>query len=175
MATSTKQKHIILKEIKSKNIDQHVSDEMVKQYNCPGCTLGGNVKCGEYVPSYRGCRKHSPGSMLSFGGPLILIMQGLPTGFDRRFFNPAVAKDANFDWVKVDIYTSVEAMVANEPNMGTIYNVAAWKYLDENNNTIIRFFAPRIAFGYSVVIAGDCRDQFPLALEITREIIDEMN
>lgn len=136
----------------------------VSTYQCPGCMRGTEAEsCESADIRATGCEAQSSGTL---GSGIGNFAMGLPRGFNR-FGNSPERKFA--------IHPSYEDMIQKAPNFLTIFNIPAWKHLDEHGNTIVRWFSPRINYGYSTVTLGDCREKFPNAVEITAEMIEDMD
>lgn len=138
--------------------------EAIKAYQCPGCLGGPNpIECDSAVITNKGCASHVPGTLMSGWGVFYL---GLPKGFCRLGPNSAE---------RLAVWESYESFEKSSPQMLTKFNVPVWKHLDENGNTLVRWFDTVKNVGKSVVILGDCRDKLPGALEISTDDIENMD
>lgn len=141
-----------------------VTLKAVNSYQCPGCMQGPDVEtCDRANVTDKGCTNQAAGV---FGAGIGAIALGLPKGFNR--FGPGPER-------KVEVWASYDVLMAYQPNLRTIFSVPVWKHLDEQGNTLMRWYSPRTNCGWSVVVLGDCRDRFPQALEITAEQIADMD
>ena len=135
--------------------------KLIEIYQCPGCINGPDPSsCEGFKQGETGCLGHQCGTM-GFGTGRIFL--GLPKGFNRV----GTSKDVTFC-----IYENPEE--ALDPSKAT-FNIVVWKHLDENGNTLIRVYSPRVNYGCAMVIRGDHLDKFPAALLITDEIIGSMD
>ena len=138
--------------------------DLISTYQCPGCMQGPEPEsCPAFRQGESGCLGHCVGT-LGFGQGRLFL--GLPKGFNRL----GTSKSDTFQ-----IYESAAAFDdAIDPDKA-VFNVVVWKYLDENGNTLIRLYSPRINYGCAMVIRGDHLDKFPAALLITDELIGSMD
>ena len=136
----------------------------VNEYQCPGCMHGPDAEtCDRSEVTAKGCTNHHSGTMgLGIGN----FALGLPKGFNR--FGPSELRN-------IEIYESCEAMLRAIPNLKSIFSLPIWKHLDKHENTIMRWYSPRTNHGGSVVVLGDCREQFPTAIDITAENLAQMD
>lgn len=135
-------------------------EEMIKTYQCPGCVGCDNFDDQGNAGS--GCANHHAGTVIyPHVGNIFL---GMPKGFNRL---------GHAKHMPLNIFLSWDDMIkqGHEPDM---WNIPLWKYLDENGNTLIRGFRPRINDPFLFVIGGDCRDKFD-CLEITQEDVEAMD
>lgn len=140
----------------------------VAQYQCPGCVSGTDPEsCWEYCLSDTGCTSHCPGTL--DGGARLLFL-GLPKGF--TLVGPAGA--GSFQ-AKLKIFESTDHLYRNYPELRTLFSLPIWKHLDDQGNTIMRWYSPRTNVGWSLVILGDAREDFPYAREITAEELKDMD
>lgn len=69
--------------------------EMIEKYQCPGCVLGSDTKCGSYFLQQYGdqfnCLYHEAGTMIGFHMKTLL---GMPKGFNK--FNADAKPDLWF-------------------------------------------------------------------------------
>lgn len=141
-----------------------IPNDVVKTYQCVGCMQGPDPEtCPKANITNKGCVNHYPGTALLGAGVIAL---GLPKGFCRY---------GKMDPTPIVIYESYDTMLDIHPTLKTKFSIPVWKHLDENGNTVVRWFSPRTNAGWSTIIMGDCRDRLPQALEITQEDIDGMD
>ena len=118
-------------------------NDLVKKYQCPGCIYSGT---GCYKPKIFGkgteCTNHIPGTSTPIIGTILL---GLPKGFNRVGESKKVhiwMYDKFHEW----------------PGYNNL-NIPIWKYLDENNNTIVKLVLPRIPLFAIQIFRGNCMDK----------------
>lgn len=104
--------------------------KMIEKFQCPGCTIGCNTKCGSFVPaefpngSFR-CSTHSAGTMiLGLPGKLLL---GMPKGFNRT---------GNMD--NQDIWMWLK----DSPPPWDKFNIPVWA-IKEDGFVFARTYSPR--------------------------------
>lgn len=135
--------------------------DLISLYQCPGCMHGPDAEsCDALKLTDEGCATHRPGTM-GFGIGTFYL--GMPKGFNRLGHNPPT-----------QLYIVESLDVAWVPST-RMYNIPAWKHLDEHGNTLVRFYSPRLNYGYSVVVRGNCMNELPGVVEITQEHIDNMD
>lgn len=73
------------------SIENAVYKEMVEEFQCPGCAVGGPGICEEFTEWGHGhsCSAHACGTAVGFGAGITPIALGLPKGFNR----PTVCTD----------------------------------------------------------------------------------
>jgi hypothetical protein len=109
------------------------TEQAVKEYQCPGCVLSP-FECFEKSIYSNGCGKHSPATYISSIGKVLL---GLPRGFNR--FGESSS-------LMVNIYKDINDFKQQYQDDGyNKLNVPVWKYLDDNCNTIVRVYLPRVS------------------------------
>jgi hypothetical protein len=107
--------------------------EAVKNYQCPGCVSGPFPECFVKSSCSEGCEKHSPGTYITGIGNVLL---GLPKGFKRL---------GESKRLMVNIFDNLDGFreVWGDDGYDKL-NVPVWKHLDENGNTIVRAYLPRV-------------------------------
>ena len=107
-------------------------NEMVENFQCPGCMLGSDTKCGKFKDEGKGCESHTPSTR--FLGMDVMIALGLPKGFNRvRELN-----DGHEGWKhKVQLFPAGEAL--NYDHL----NVPVWA-ITEDGFTFVRVYLPRL-------------------------------
>jgi len=109
-----------------------------------------------------GCKNHCVGTSLGLNMKFAL---GLPKGFCRSY-----QKSKDF----VFIFESLEQK--NEHFGGyDKFNVAVWKYLDKNGNTLVRCFQPRLNNGIVHVFKGNVIDLIEANYTPTTEELEAMD
>jgi len=89
-----------------------------------------------------------------------LFFLGLPAGFNRL----GIAEDT-----RIHIYEKFEDGWGYDK-----YNVPVWKYLDENNNTIVRGICPRNNYPWIHIFLENCVEKIE-CIEITNDEMNEMD
>lgn len=130
--------------------------EAIEEYQCSGCALGHNIDCFEPCNTGCGCGKHLAGTLFF---PIGKVFLGLPIGFNR------LGKD---DKMKPFIFEDLKRGKYDK------FNVPVWKYLDKNNNTIIRGLHPRLNIPFIHIILKNCVDEINCEL-ITDKDREEMD
>lgn len=142
-----------------------VLKEMVEEFQCPGCTLGSNTKCGSFVPNSDGmgamCNNHSAGT---FMGGIGCIQLGLPKGF-CRVRKPSLIGTKN--------YTNIRLHDKPETYQPDHLNVAVWA-MEKDGYLFVRTYSPRIDATFVDVIKGGKLDLVPNAVNVG-EFIDQID
>lgn len=132
--------------------------KMVKEFQCPGCTLGFNTDCGLYKEdnaygdgAFR-CGSHVAGTFMPGVGRVFL---GLPIGFNK-------CRGSNN---KMDVWFHLESMSFDK------FNIPVWAMV-ENGYTFVRVYSPRINYGRVHVFEGEC---FPEGAVDVSKIVNEMD
>ena len=131
--------------------------KFVESYQCPGCVCGSDMSCFEKGDGIE-CGKHAPGTtVLPVVGRIFL---GMMKGFDR--LGPvADMKICGFE--KLSDGWGFDK-----------FNVPVWKYLDEQNHTIVRGMSPRINAPFLHVFLENCISRID-CYEITVNDLDDMD
>lgn len=138
--------------------------QAINEYQCPGCVNGPNVEsCPELRATDLGCNSHCAGTM-GFGTGTFAL--GLPKGFNRF----GRSNERSFE-----IHHSWDALIKAHPTLTTKFSVPVWKHLDEQGNTIVRWFSPRTNAGWSCVILGDAMNKMPNAIVIMAADVEYMD
>jgi hypothetical protein len=133
---------------------------MVEAFQCPGCAIGGDTKCGKFkTDTYsQSCASHAPGTWL-LGGPVIML--GLPKGFNK------------FVRVENDKSGCGAPEVRLHPNTETVPTKTAWGLLNvpvwalvKDGYLFVRTFSPRINRTFIDVVKGGTLDMVPQATNI---------
>lgn len=138
-------------------------EQMVEEFQCPGCVLGGNTQCGKYVWDDRElrCSSHVLGTMVGLGNPVAL---GLPKGFCKPGWND---DGRQRNKIAVRLFPQGEIPVWDR------LNVPVWA-MEQNGFLFARTFAPRIDFTWVDVIEGGTLAMCPNAINVA-EFIDEID
>lgn len=138
-------------------------EKLVEQFQCPGCVLGGDTKCGKY--HYDGqcqrCISHCCGTSLGLGNPIAL---GMPKGFDK----PGFQENGQARY-KIDIRLW---KVGSYPKWDHL-NVPVWA-MEKDGFLFVRTFAPRINCSWVDVIERGKFVLCPNAINVA-EFIDEID
>jgi len=128
----------------------------VQEYQCPGCIIGYDVSCykeGDYLE----CGKHISGTRVSNIGKIFL---GMSKGFNRL---------GTQESTKINIFKTF-----GDGWGYTKFNIPVWKYLNENNHTIVRGICPRTNYAWIHIFLENCIGMID-CLEITQKDIDDMD
>jgi len=128
----------------------------IENYQCSGCVCGSDISCFEKSDGIE-CKKHIAGTLVSGIGKILL---GMPHGFNRL----GQAENMKINGFK----TLSDGWGYNK------FNIPVWKYLDEQNNTIVRGLSPRINAPFLHVFLTDCISKID-CYEITASDIDGMD
>ena len=132
----------------------------IENYQCSGCVCGSDISCFEKVETGIGCGKQIAGTTILPGVGKIFL--GMPKGFNRL---------GEYHKMKIQIYDTYENC---EWKPNDQFNIAVWKHLDENGNTIIRGIMPRRNEPFIHIFLENCMDKIECK-EITKEDIEGMD
>ncbi len=121
--------------MKEKTMNNELSEQeqMVEEFQCPGCVSGNRVNCGNYESCDFGdgayCQSHVPGTTIY---PIGRVFLGMPKGFNRlgpidRDMMPA-AIVLFTERLNVDFYDD--------------FNVPVWA-MEKDGYLFVRVFSPR--------------------------------
>ena len=131
--------------------------KFVESYQCPGCVCGSDMSCFEKGDGIE-CGKHAPGTTVY---PIVgKIFLGMMKGFDHL----GSAKD-----MKITGFKTLSDGWGYDK-----FNVPVWKYLDEQNHTIVRGMSPRINAPFLHVFLENCISRID-CYEITVNDLDDMD
>lgn len=131
----------------------------IEEYQCTGCIKGCDISCYEPKEGFGiGCGKHFAGTYISSIGKVFL---GMPKGFNRL---------GKSEETKIQIYNSYEECDWKFD----MWNIAIWKHLDKNGNTLVRGIMPRRNEPFIHVFLENCIDKIN-CFEITEEHINQMD
>lgn len=111
--------------------------KMVEQFQCSGCTLGSDTKCGSFMLQLYGdngfrCMNHSFGTFILGAGKIAL---GLPKGFNKL---------GSADKMDIWLYLKEDKPTFNH------LNVPVWAMV-EDGFLFCRVFSPRVNYAWVVV------------------------
>lgn len=139
-------------------------EELIEKFQCPGCTLGSDRKCGAFRPDSSfglTCLSHVPGTaLLGLGNGITTLALGLPKGFDRL---PALRSYTGYIriWEK-----------GTDPGWNR-FNVAVWA-MEEDGYLFVRTLSPRTAKLNLDIIEGGTLALVPHAINVG-EFIDSID
>lgn len=133
-------------------------EEMVEQFQCPGCVCGGDTSCGKYAPyDYApgvSCSGHVPGTSMLGPSGLTRINLGLPKGFNRG------AGD-----VTIRLHLNAAPLFDK-------FNVAVW-VLEQNGFLFVRTYSPRTDMRHvDIFRKGKAAEICPDAIVVDPEEMD---
>lgn len=128
----------------------------VENYQCPGCVCGFNISCFEKSDGIE-CGKHVVGTLITGIGHIFL---GMPHGFNRL----GHAEEMKIKGFK----TFTDGWGYNK------FNIPVWKYLDEENHTIVRGLSPRLNAPFLHIFLEDCISKID-CYEITTDDLENMD
>lgn len=131
----------------------------IKEYQCPGCMVGSNIKCfkNNEMGGF-GCGDHHAGTMSPGIGSFFL---GMPNGFNRV---------GSYADLKPNIYETFESSEWKYDK----WNIPVWKHLNKDDHTLVRGISPRTNIPFLHIFLEDCIDKID-CLEITEEDINYMD
>jgi hypothetical protein len=144
--------------------------EAIAEYQCTGCVSGPDAPaCPQFKNHGLGCVNHVPGTSGLAEGTFYL---GLPKGFNRLGPNKFVPNYRN----NLEVYPSMDALLETK-SLNSIFSLPVWLHIDRYGNTIIRWFSPRVNWGWSTVTLGDHSEHplFAKAIRITQVELDQMD
>jgi len=144
-------------------------EQMVEEFQCPGCVHGGDTHCHLYKPSKemgKGgmCEGHVLGTMLGLGNSIAL---GLPKGFNKPGYDYAAEPPRAKTKMRIRLWTD-----GTKPKWDHL-NVPVW-YLERDGLLFVRTFMPRINLGIVDVIDGGSSNLVPNAIDVA-EFLDEID
>lgn len=135
------------------------NEEMVKEFQCPGCVCGISPKdCEKYKPTAESgfrCENHVLGTViLPMPGNIAL---GLPKGFNRPGWEYGAKTTAN--------QMLIRCWVAGTHPDWDQFNVAVWA-LEKDGFLFVRTFMPRVNWSAVDVIENGTRALCPTAVNV---------
>lgn len=133
-------------------------EEMVERFQCPGCVVGSNTKCGAFEPittSGIACKSHVLGTrIMPYIGNIAL---GFPKGFCRPGPNDADKDTRN----KMHVRLWVEG---TRPDWDRC-NVPVWA-MEQDGCLFVRTYLPRLNDAFVDVIEGGTLALVPAAIDV---------
>jgi hypothetical protein len=129
--------------------------DAVEEYQCPGCVSGYNTSCYKKDEYSNSCKEHLAGTILFPSGTVFL---GMPKGFNRTG----------------ELKTKIRIFEKFDEAGYDFFNVPVWKYLNENNHTLVRGISPRINLPFLDIILENCIDKIN-CIEVTQKDLDRMD
>jgi hypothetical protein len=131
--------------------------EMIENFQCPGCILGGNTQCGSFDmlddSGMVHCKKWRPSTFLGRVGRIVL---GLPKGFTRT--GSVEFGDKPFTYIR--LYESPEKMMKYDK-----FNVAVWA-MEQDGYLFVRCYSPRNNWLFVDVIKDGKMEHVPGAVNV---------
>jgi len=118
----------------AKILKEKVIKDMVEEFQCMGCSHGGNTECGKYNFVNNTCQGHRAGTFMGD----IRIALGLPKAFQR------VTEETG-------IYLYEKEEEQQEDYDFDIFNIPVWAY-EEDGYLFIKVYSPRILQTNVVII-----------------------
>lgn len=139
-------------------------EEMTEQFQCPGCGLGSNIKCGnyEYDDKRHSCKSHVLATMVGFINNYIAL--GLPKGFNK----PGLDQNKT-SLTKMNICFSHKDTAPEWNHL----NVPVWA-LEQDGFLFVRTYSPRLNIGLVDVIEGGTLSMVPQAINVA-DFINEID
>lgn len=138
----------------------------IKEYQCSGCSVGSDTSCYKKSDNSIACGNHYSGTAVSSIGKIFL---GMPTGFNR--LGTELGSKLN---MSIEIFESVEKAKVSDWDYD-MFNIPVWKYLDKNNNTLVRGLSPRTNRPFLHIFLENFAMNEIKCLEITQEQINNMD
>lgn len=129
----------------------------IENYQCAGCMVGGDTSCFHTDNIGIGCGQHYSGTSIGGIGKIFL---GLPKSFSRL----GDSKD-----MRPKIFNKF-----SEYGNYDKWNVACWKYKNEEGHTLVRGLMPRRNEPFIHIFLEDCLDKVN-CYELTEEDINYMD
>ena len=144
-------------------------EQMVKEFQCPGCVSGFDTDCGAYKWSQEEetggmCEGHVLGTMVGLGN---FVALGLPRGFNKPGYN----LDAQPPRVRAKM--EIRLWIKGSKPAWDFLNVPVW-YMVRDGALFVRTFMPRLNRGVVDVIDEGTADLVPNALD-GGEFFDEID
>jgi len=134
-----------------------INEELVHQFQCPGCVCGGDpATCSKYqLEQQYGacCHNHVVGTSILGVGHIAL---GLPKGFCRPGMDPGERFKRNLDFNQMAIRLWV---AGTKPHWDRL-NIPVW-CLERDGFLYVRTYCPRLNVGYVDVVEGGTFQSIP--------------
>jgi len=140
--------------------------EMIEEFQCPGCTLGGDVECGGFKFEDWGeigcqCTGHSAGTFMSGIGKIAL---GLPRGFNRV---GTIKTGFENEDDKTKRSTNIRLLAEIPKDVYDHLNVPVWA-MEEDGYLFVRVMSPRINYTFvDVIKGGNIEEVCPDAIDVS--------
>lgn len=141
-----------------------IHEQMVEEFQCPGCVCGSDVECGAFKlrepgeQAWNMCDGHVLGTTLLPGGTIAL---GLPKGFNKSGWCPS--DNRHHSKMEIRLWPSPEAVV--DAKLWDKLNVPVWA-MKREGYLFVRTLAPRIARNTVDVIKGGTVELVPQAIDV---------
>lgn len=139
----------------------------VEEYQCSGCVVGSDIKCGKFKEADFGigCGSHWAGTTgFPFVGTFFL---GLPNGFNRIGLIPQ-------DHFRITIFKSFEDMLGSGWKYD-MFNVPVWKHKNKNGHILVRGLSPRTNRPFLHIILDSKGFEEIQCIEISQKEIEEID
>ena len=145
-----------------------VGEEMVKEFQCPGCVSGPFEECFEKANHSSACKNHFPG--MDVYPNVGTINLGLPKGFNRVGYPPAEEQKGCF----IRLYESWEEKLSIEKYGYDNFNVPVWA-MEKDGYLFVRVYSPRINMTYVDVIKDGKLENLPPKTINVAEFVNDMD
>ena len=136
-------------------------EEMIEKFQCPGCVVGSDTKCGSYKEKgYQRCISHTCGTSMLTNAGIVPIYLGLPVGFCRLNNDSTVVLYTESDADKAFVYD--------------LYNVPVWA-MELDGFLYVRVYSPRIDSCSLQVVEGGKMSSLPSSVIDVTEHIGDMD
>jgi len=130
-------------------------EDMIEEFQCPGCVGGSDTSCGryEYNESELRCVSHVLGTHIGFGN---IVALGLPKGFNKPGHDiegKAMSK------MRIRLYLKGDSPLWDK------LNVPIWA-MEKDGFLFVRTYLPRLNVGYVDVLEGGTLSMVPEALNV---------
>lgn len=130
----------------------------IEEYQCSGCSNGGDTKCFKENNKGVGCGKHYAGTIILGIGKIFL---GMPKGFNRF---------GTQENLSMTIYEKFE----DSDWEFNKWNIPVWKHLSKDGHTFVRGIMPRRNEGFIHIFLEDCMNDVD-CFEVSQEMVDAMD
>lgn len=140
--------------------------EMVKEFQCAGCVIGGDTDCGKYTPyqdGTAGCMAHIMGTTTPTKNGIVSFALGLPKGFNRggRCWSD---KHRWHSAMYIRLFPKGDTLPVYD-----FLNVPVWA-MERDGFLFVRTAMPRMGeFAVDVIEDGKRADICPQAFDLSKE------
>lgn len=138
--------------------------EMIKKFQCPGCSNECDPEELEFEASGFMCKKHCPGTAMYNGSGMHKLWIGLPKGFDRVPCGQeklcVLLYESLEKWDECDRHKRLD----KDERMYKL-NVPVWQY-EKDGYLFVKSFSPRTGYIVVAVIKGATVSDFPDSINI---------